>query len=75
MCSKSLKAAPMSNRPKILGELEPSYEISQLTPDWAKTLLLMLDYAIVEAIEHDLAEVRHHLEMARSQLDGFVRNI
>lgn len=42
------------------------------TPDWAKTLLLLLDYAVVECIERNLSSPVVHLSAAREELEQVV---
>jgi hypothetical protein len=39
-------------------------------PAWSKTLLLLLDYAIIEGVEHRLEIFVHLLQMARADLEA-----
>lgn len=41
-------------------------------PAWSKTLLLLLDYAIIEAVGHGLEAFVRILEMARMELEAHV---
>ncbi|MEM7192847.1 MAG: hypothetical protein AAF405_08315 [Pseudomonadota bacterium] len=37
-------------------------------PQWLRSLLLLLDYAIIEGLQHNLPRFVHHLELAEQEL-------
>lgn len=37
-------------------------------PQWSRSLLLLLDYAIIEGLQHDLPTFVHHLKKAETEL-------
>lgn len=42
-------------------------------PQWSRSLLLMLDYAIIEGLQHDLHGFVEHLKLAEAELATSVR--
>ncbi len=45
-------------------DLDPTANFSQ----WSKSLLLLLDYAVIEGLQHELHTFVHHLKMAEAAL-------
>ena len=37
-------------------------------PQWSRSLLLLLDYAIIEGLQHDLHTFVHYLKLAEAEL-------